>query len=429
MKELPIIAIFLSVGVCISLLSQRIETGLIGFLLLYLVWHLSHLFVFSRYLINAHGNLPTKSFGLWQNIFERIKQSQKQQLISKHQLRIFQTELFRFLETINDAAILMDENEFILWSNPAAERLLGVSKIDHAGIEIKRQIKDKILHEKLDQKPTDAFDLLSPVNQSTILSVLIFQPANLGQSVTLLLARDITEVYHTERTRRDFVSNVSHELKTPLTVIKGYVELMSRSPETEKWQKPVKLMQAQIIRMENLIDSLLLLSRIQQDQSSDKDGEVNVAEILIDTVNQAEHIYKNKHPVIELFIDKNLYLHGSKPYLTSVVSNLIFNAVIHNSPQCRIQVSWQLDDHNQAEFIVRDHGEGIPARHINRLTERFYQVQKSRSQSNNENSTGLGLAIVKHALQYHESQLEIKSKPGWGSQFKCVFPESRVIIY
>ena len=194
----------------------------------------------------------------------------------------------------------------------------------------------------------------------------------------------------------------------------------------EKWDKSITLMQTQINRMENLIDSLMLLSRIQQSKTSEQDKQVNVADTIFDIIEQAKFAHKSKRPVLNASIDKSLFLFGSEPYLVSIFSNLIFNAIIHNSPQCKIFVSWKLDDKGQAVFCVRDQGEGIAARHLNRLTERFYRADQGRTQANG-NSTGLGLAIVKHALQYHEGYLDIQSKPNKGSRFRCIFPKSRII--
>ncbi len=428
LKELWVIIFISLISLVPTVLTQSFSIGLICFLGLYLGWHLGHLLIFKRYLNSHKTKTNTKSFGLWQEVFIQTQKSSLQQLNRKHNHQLLQNELIRFLQTWDDAIVIMDRNETILWSNQSATRLLGVSNLDHQHKPIRQIIKDKILIEQLDAGQNNPFEMLSPVKQSIILSTLIYRTIKIKQEVTVLLARDISKVYHTEQSRKDFVSNVSHELRTPLTVIKGFVELMANSPEhTEKWDKSITLMQTQIHRMENLIDSLLLLSRIQQSKTSEQDKQVNVADAIADIIEQAKIAHKNKQPVLNTSIDKSLFLFGSEPYLISIFSNLISNAIIHNSPQCKIFVSWKSGDNGQAVFSVSDQGEGIAARHLNRLTERFYRADKGRTQSD-ENSTGLGLAIVKHALQYHESYLDIQSKPNVGSQFRCTFPKSRVII-
>ena len=428
LKELLVIVFILLTSLLLALLTQSFTYGLICFLSLYLSWHLGHLLIFKRYLNSHKTRTSTKSFGLWQDIFTQAQKSSLRQLNRKHNYQLLQNELIRFLQTWEDAIVIMDRKGTILWSNQSATRLLGVSNLNHQHKPIKQIIKDKILIEQLDSNQLNPFEMLSPVKQSIILSALIYRTIRVKQQITVLLARDITKVYHTEQSRKDFVSNVSHELRTPLTVIKGFVELMANSPEhTEKWGKSITLMQTQINRMENLIDSLLLLSRIQQSKTSEEDKQVNVADAITDIIEQAKIAHNSKQPAFNTSIDKRLFLFGSKPYLVSIFSNLIFNAIIHNSAQCKIFVSWRSDDNGQAVFSVSDKGEGIAARHLNRLTERFYRADKGRTQSD-ENSTGLGLAIVKHALQYHEGHLDIQSKPNVGSQFRCTFPKSRVIV-
>ena len=222
LKELLVIVFVLLISSVLAVLTRSVSNGLICFLSLYLGWHLGHLLIFKSYLNSPNTKIKTKSFGLWKDVFAQTQKSSIQQLNCKHNHQLFQNELIRFLQTWDDAIVVMDRNGTILWSNQSATKLLGVSNFDHQYTSIRQVIKDKILVEQLDtDEQVNPFEMLSPVKQSIILSALIYRTIKIKREVIVLLARDITKVYHTERSRRDFVSNVSHELRTPLTVIKG----------------------------------------------------------------------------------------------------------------------------------------------------------------------------------------------------------------
>ncbi len=426
MKEIIVITFLFSLIVITSGFTKQTHVALTCLLLLYLVWHFLHIFLLKRYLTS--GNLkPSRVYGIWKDIFFALQRLKQNNFVNRHNHHKLQIELIRFLERYPDAVVFMDRNNLILWANSAALELLGVSLTQNAGENLIQVITDEALIEHLDTSVSEQhFEILSPVNQSTILSCQIYRPRNL--ELIVFIARDITQAYYAQQSRKDFVSNVSHELKTPLTVIKGFLELMSDSKqELGQWAKSASLMQTQADRMGKLINSLLLLSKIQQDQATDQDEQVNAHDMLLNIIVQAELAYADKKPVFTHSIRKDMLLIGSETYLYSIFSNLIVNAIIHNAPQCQIKIDWQTGDNGNAVFIVDDRGEGIAPRHLNRLTERFYRVDKGRSQ-NAYNSTGLGLAIVKHALQYHQAQLKITSKTGHGSTFRCEFPVHRTVI-
>ncbi len=230
-----------------------------------------------------------------------------------------------------------------------------------------------------------------------------------------------------ERMRRDFVANVSHELRTPLTVIRGYVEILKDTPEFNgtKYETMFKQMFQHGVRMSNLIDDLLLLSHLESHELEvDPGSEVHITQLLQNLIEEAKSISGlNKHK-IKLMTDKNLNLMGIEDELKSLFSNLIINAVKYTPPNGTIKICWGLQD-KQPVFSVADTGIGIAKKHIPRITERFYRVDKARSRGSG--GTGLGLAIVKHVLLRHEGELKIQSKLNEGSTFSCIFPATRMI--
>lgn len=228
-----------------------------------------------------------------------------------------------------------------------------------------------------------------------------------------------------ERMRQDFVANVSHELRTPLTVIRGYVELLKDKPEfsNSHYGPMFAHMLEHTLRMGHLIDDLLLLSHLESHEQEVEVGEVvDVPLLLSRAVDDAKNISGDEKHSITLNADPSLKLLGIKEELKSLFSNLIINAVKYTPKQGSITIDWFVMD-GQPVFSVKDTGIGIAKKHLPRITERFYRVDKARSRESG--GTGLGLAIVKHVVLRHEAELRIESKLHEGSTFTCVFPASR----
>lgn len=224
-----------------------------------------------------------------------------------------------------------------------------------------------------------------------------------------------------EKIRQDFVANVSHELRTPLTVIRGYLELLIDKDDIDfqNWKPKLRQMFEQSVRMEQLVADLLLLSKLESDPlDMDSKKECDIDLLLKDIIIQAKLLGKDKQQELSLQCDESLTLLGRHDELHSAFSNIVFNAVQYTPKQKKIHIIWAKEN-GRACFTVMDDGIGIEKKHINRLTERFYRVDKARSRENG--GTGLGLAIVKHVLLRHQGNLEISSELGKGSAFKCIF--------
>jgi two-component system phosphate regulon sensor histidine kinase PhoR len=224
-----------------------------------------------------------------------------------------------------------------------------------------------------------------------------------------------------EKMRRDFIANVSHELRTPLTVIHGYLETLIEKADDKTKKNIFASMYQQTTRMENIINDLLLLSSLESEEKPASHKKIKLAKLLKAICKEAKVLSgENKH-VFHLSIDPDIIIKGDAKELQSMISNLIFNAVKYTPAHGHIFVDWY-QDKNHAYLKIRDTGIGIAKKHIPRLTERFYRVDKARSRASG--GTGLGLAIVKHVLNRHNAKLEIESVLDQGSTFICIFPLS-----
>jgi two-component system phosphate regulon sensor histidine kinase PhoR len=182
-------------------------------------------------------------------------------------------------------------------------------------------------------------------------------------------------------------------------------------------------MRRQVGRMERLVEDLLLLAKLESGAIEMQHQPVDVGRLLIGVVDDARVMSAERH-TIELTVEPGLGLLGRPEELRTAFSNLVMNAVQYTPSGGRIHVRWYRDDRGCGRFEVEDTGDGIPARHIPRLTERFYRVDKGRSRE--QGGTGLGLAIVKHVLDRHRAELEIDSEVGVGSTFTCIFGQDAV---
>jgi len=226
--------------------------------------------------------------------------------------------------------------------------------------------------------------------------------------------------------RRDFVANVSHELKTPVTVLSGFVETLAddRVQLTPVQRKRfLDLMAEQSQRMRRLIEDLLTLSALESSQAPNDEQKVAVRPLCDRLLEEARALSGERHQIL-VEIASEAALYGSEAELTSAFSNLVSNAIRYSPEGGSIRIRWRLED-GRGVFSVSDTGIGIDPRHIPRLTERFYRVDRGRSRETG--GTGLGLAIVKHVLTRHDATLEIESESGHGSTFSAIFPEHRVI--
>jgi two-component system phosphate regulon sensor histidine kinase PhoR len=218
---------------------------------------------------------------------------------------------------------------------------------------------------------------------------------------------------------------VSHELRTPLTVLTGFLETLSDMPEADPQMvdRSIKLMTQQAVRMSRLVEDLLTLSRLESTTAPPREEDVAVTDLLQQLHQDALALSNGRHD-IRVRIDIPDGLRGNQEEIRSAFGNLVSNAIRYTPEHGRIEISWT-EESGSPVFAVQDTGIGVEPHHIDRLTERFYRVDRGRSRE--IGGTGLGLAIVKHVLSRHQAHLEIRSEPGKGSTFRAVFPPERLL--
>ncbi len=339
----------------------------------------------------------------------------------KRKLRHLLSGFHKSTQALPDATIVFNDRGQVEWGNIVARQVIGLERKRDRG----RMINELISTPRFQDYYAAAdyqhpLHMASPVNDSIRLEVRIVP---YGKAKFLLQARDVTRLAQLETVRKDFVANVSHEMRTPLTVIHGYLESMGESGDTglDAWQNAIHQMRQQTGRMQRIVGDLLLLSRLEGSEQTGGQERVDVPGILAAIKDEALTLSRGQHR-ITANIDENLKLQGCASDLESAFSNLVFNAVRYTPAQGSIHLRWWASKRGPS-FLVKDTGIGIEPEHIPRLAERFYRVDVGRSRQSG--GTGLGLAIVKHVLTRHDAQLKIESEPWKGSSFRCIFPESR----
>ena len=359
--------------------------------------------------------------GFWGELGYRVERSirLREQGLAQERLRLEQ--FLSAIEASPNGVLMLDENDQIVWCNSVSA--------DHFGLDPQRDRRQRITNlvrspafvaylQQVDHPETVNFP--NPRGDGT-LSVLL-RPY--GEGMKLVLSQDITDRERNEAMRRDFVANVSHEMRTPLTVLAGFIETMGNLPLTEVERKRVlELMGQQTQRMQTIVSDLLTLAQLEGSPRPAADRWVALAPLLAQVGADARALSGGRHEVRVAAVG-TVELAGAQSELLSAINNLVNNAVRYTPEGGRIDVSWNLLEDGSAELAVSDTGLGIAREHIPRLTERFYRVDGSRSRDTG--GTGLGLSIVKHVVQRHGAELDIQSEPGKGSRFRLVFPAARV---
>lgn len=386
-----------------------------------LAWHLFNLYRTERWLRNPEEAEVPDAPGVWGEVQARIVRLRRRNQERKKRLRRLLKEFRKSTGAMPDGAIVLNANHEIVWLNKAAGRLLGLRRKQDQGQRIDNFVRHpdflKYLHKGKHKK---AISIPSQLDKAIQLS---FHLVPYGEGQELLIVKDITREAKLERMRRDFVANASHELRSPLTVISGYLDNLVEEQALEgAWHEPLKEMHRQAARMNAILDDLLELSRLESGQSTSQTQVVDVSGIL--SLLRKEALAMERHPEhIDLKLESDAKLLGNESELHSAFSNLVANAVKFTPPEGRIEIRWYVDD-GGGHLSVSDSGIGIAPEDIPRLTERFYRADPGRARD--KGGTGLGLAIVKHALQRHQGQLHIHSVLGQGSTFTCHFPTERL---
>ena len=244
--------------------------------------------------------------------------------------------------------------------------------------------------------------------------------ARFGDNYVMLLVDDRTESRKLEETRRDFVANVSHELKTPIGAISLLTEAISGATDDPVTiQRFAESLQKESHRLANIVQELIQLSRVQGAKLSETSGELDLATVISDAVDRNVVLAEQHEIKLASNASGSVKFFGDYEMLTTAVKNLIENAIVYSEPGGQVGVGLKVVD-GIAEIAVTDSGIGIPETEQERIFERFYRVDPSRSRETG--GTGLGLAIVKHAAYNHRGEVKLFSKVGVGSTFTLRLP-------
>lgn len=360
--------------------------------------------------------------GSWRDVFTAIHKRVQARLAHQRDLRFTLNRFRRAAEAIPDGVIVLDAQNAIDWANPRACEQLGLDLAKDRGKPIVNLVRQPEFLAYV-----EAGDYSESINVAVVGArrrTLSLQLVPFGMHESLLLSHDVTQVEAVARLRRDFIANVSHELKTPLTVIAGFVETLQDLDVDERQRdRYLSLMMEQARNMQRLVGDLLTLSALEGEHRTVSEERFAILPLLLEVSADAKALSGGRH-AIELEVGDPASVTGNRDELASAFGNLVSNAVRYTPPGGRIALSWRVEPSGAGVLAVRDSGIGIAKEHLPRLTERFYRVDRSRSRATG--GTGLGLAIVKHVLIRHQAELDIDSTPGEGSTFAVRLPPRRV---
>ncbi len=340
------------------------------------------------------------------------------------------SELEAVLTSMVEAVVIVDKDERIVRCNQAAGRIFGFT----AEAVTHRNIQEVIRNASIQRFVRRTFEADEPVVDVVALntyekeqflhaySTQIYETDD-QKTIALLVFHDVTRLKQLENIRREFVANVSHELKTPITSIEGFIETLQEGAinDPATTAKFLAIIERNAHRLNAIIDDLLTLSKIEQEE----DGKQilltpgKVRDVLTQAVGICQTMAQENQVIIELVCPPNLWASINADLLVQAVVNLLDNAVKYSEPGSSVRVQAKRAETNVA-ISVEDTGIGIAPEHLPRLFERFYRVDKARSRK--IGGTGLGLAIVKHIANAHHGRATVASLPGEGSTFSIILP-------
>lgn len=349
-------------------------------------------------------------------ILSRISRRRQMQKVAERQAQETVADLLDVLAT---AGLLLDSSDVVIRSTTGAQALglLNNRSLAHA------ELLDLVRHSRDTGKPFEAEVEISTGLQSETLWVRA-RAAVLNDGNVLLTVEDETESQRLEETRRDFVANISHELKTPIGAISLLSEALMDSSED---QEMVKKFSADLFReskrLAGLVQDIIQLSRLQSADLLKTASLVDLSGVIVDAVERNQVLAERRKINLSWDAPQGYQVLGDGEMLTMAVKNLIENAILYSDDGAQVGVGLR-EDEGLAQISVTDTGVGIEPEHIERIFERFYRADASRSRETG--GTGLGLAIVKHVAQNHRGDVQVFSKPGFGSTFTLRLPISEM---
>ncbi|AEV27967.1 signal transduction histidine kinase [Sphaerochaeta pleomorpha str. Grapes] len=349
----------------------------------------------------------------------------------QQQFKQLQNTSFEFLAIFNameEGIVLIDSNLRILLSNNAFDRIFA-----HNTIAKETPLRQWVFSEAVQTSIEKAFTgqsatpcclTVCPEGSERMYFQVCMAPVaeKKGKIISLVLTfTDITKTRRLELVRKDFVANVSHELKTPLTSIGGFAEiLVNKQAEGKQAQQFLEIIFDNVKQMQLIVEDLLLLASLENDEKQITMQSCSVEHIIEESLRRCTYKASMKKMVIESKVQRKLYCMGNEGLLIQAMVNLILNAILYSEEGKTISIVVE-EVENQILFKVQDQGCGIAEENLERIFERFYRVDKARSRK--EGGTGLGLSIVKHIANIHNGNISVESHIGEGSTFTLSIPQ------
>jgi two-component system phosphate regulon sensor histidine kinase PhoR len=373
----------------------------------------------ARWLARGDTPDPPRARGAWDHLHALLQRSRRESGRREAELVASLARWREAARALPDGVVILDGDR-IEWCNDTARVHLEIDPSRDAGTPITHLVR---IPEFLDYLAGGEFARPVQVRAPHSERALSVQVVEYGAGQRLVLSRDITQFQQVERVRREFVANVSHEMRTPLTVVAGFVETLREEEDPAARARYLDLMAGQAARMQRLVEDLLTLSALESSPPPPMEETVDMVALLARLGAEARALSGGRHRIEVEEADSVPDLVGSEKELASAFGNLVSNAIRYTPDAGVVRLRWRATEEGAA-FEVEDTGIGIDAEHIPRLTERFYRVDRGRSRETG--GTGLGLAIVKHALVRHGATLNVTSTPGQGSRFSARFAGARV---
>ena len=392
-------------------------------LVAYIIWLYFRLYKLERWLF--HGTKTGQVFddnGFIGLIIRHLYLQKKVHNKRKKRTKEILSRLNTNISALPDATVLLNQQLEIEWANVPASYLLGINRLD-----IGQRIDNLFRHPEFqsyllypDNK--ESLEIQSPLDQSITLQI---KAVSFGKNQRLMIVRNISDQKKLQEALKNFVANASHELKTPLTSIIGYLEMLEMEKGlSDIGKKSISVLQQQSQRMKHLIQDLLMLSRVESYQLQPEEGErVSITDCMTNVMTSIGKACNKE--AIKCEMPAGFYILGVKTEIEGICINLIENAIKHSPKKTPVKIIWNLNKQGEYVFSVTDKGSGISEQDLPYITDRYYRG--SDTTKNQVSGSGLGLAIVQQAAHKHGASLHIESKLNQGSTFSVTFPSYRTI--
>jgi two-component system OmpR family sensor kinase/two-component system phosphate regulon sensor histidine kinase PhoR len=379
---------------------------------------------------DADQTFPNDELGI---IGHEIIQLYDNLIKTRDSLALEKGKLFNHLYVLNEGVAffsknkskILTNNHFIQYLNIISNKL-SISAEDFFTIPEFDPII-QFIDQSITQNKLDLFDTLPSTEISINKSGKFFkiQCIIFNDNSFEIIITNITKLEKNRIIKQQMTSNISHELKTPITSIKGYLETILNDPEMEPVQQRrfIERADAQTNRLTDLINDIVILNKIEETGDFFAFTDLNINEIVDEILDDYQSMITEKSMKIELLLNEDIIVSGNRSLILSVFRNLLENSINYAGKECRITIQIYREDDNFYYFSLSDNGVGIPDEHLTRIFERFYRIDSDRSRK--LGGTGLGLAIVKNAVMLHKGEISVKNKAEGGIEFLFSLPKAK----